>query len=250
LWGEPAQAEEKFRAAIEIYRRHEVGSRFIERVESARAASIPAQSLPPSQPLRETASLLKQGDYWTITFGNETSRLKATRGLNYISYLLRHPGREFFARDLVDAIGSDSEPHRARTRSAIEEDQVAANLGDSGPLLDVRAKSEYSARVVDLGAELEEAEQMNDLGRAERVRQEIELITDQLSAAVGLGGRDRRASSHSERARWMVTKRIKADLRRIRHEHPPLGRLLERCIRTGTICSYFPDPDHPVVWTF
>jgi tetratricopeptide (TPR) repeat protein len=243
--GERARSEEKLAAATEIYRRHEAGSRFIERVQSAKGESNSALSMPPDKSVRETASLIKQGDYWTITFRSQTSRLKATRGLNYIGHLLRHPGREFFARELVDAIGN----YRVIAPLGNEQDQVAANLGDSGPLLDTQAKAEYTARLADLGAELEEAEQMNDIGRAERVRHEMDAITDHLSAAIGLGGRDRRASSHSERARWMVTKRIKADLKRIANSHPALGRILERTIRTGTICAYLPDPDQPITWT-
>jgi hypothetical protein len=83
----------------------------------------------------------------------------------------------------------------------------------------------------------------------EAARKEIDFIEGQLSAGLGIGGRDRRATSHAERARWMVTKRIKADLKKIADGNPPLGRLLEHCIRTGTICSYRPDPDHPVAWT-
>jgi hypothetical protein len=60
---------------------------------------------------------------------------------------------------------------------------------------------------VDLKTELEEAEEFNDRGRAARAREVIEFITNQLRAAVGLRGRDRKVASHAERARLLVTQR-------------------------------------------
>jgi hypothetical protein len=58
------------------------------------------------------------------------------------------------------------------------------------------------------------AERFNDPERACQVRGEIEFVTDQLTAAVGLGGRDRTAASHAERARVLVTQSIKAAIKK------------------------------------
>ena len=44
----------------------------------------------------------------------------------------------------------------------------------------------------------------------------LNAITEQLAAAVGLGGRDRLAASDAERARSAVTQAIKSAVRRIR----------------------------------
>jgi tetratricopeptide (TPR) repeat protein len=49
-----------------------------------------------------------------------------------------------------------------------------------------------------------------------------------------------------ERARSAVTKRIKAELRKIAAQNPALGRHLAAAIRTGARCSYRPEP--PVTW--
>jgi hypothetical protein len=67
---------------------------------------------------------------------------------------------------------------------------------------------------------------------------------------VGLGGRNRRAASASERARQSITKSIKSVLERIAQSDATLGDLLSRCIKTGTFCSYHPDPDFPFAWEF
>ena len=63
--------------------------------------------------------------------------------------------------------------------------------------LDTQAKAEYRARLEDLRADIEEAEAFNDPERAARAREEMDFIAQELSSAVGLGGRDRRATAPS-----------------------------------------------------
>jgi uncharacterized membrane protein len=75
-------------------------------------------------------------------------------------------------------------------------------LGDAGEMLDEQSKSAYRGRLSDLREQLEEAQEQGDVERAERqAEQEIEALTRELARAVGLGGRNRRAMSASERAR-------------------------------------------------
>ena len=92
--------------------------------------------------------------------------------------------------------------------------------------------------------------ELGNVDRAEQAEEEIDALTRELSRAVGLGGRNRRAASASERARQSVTKTIKAVLDRIAENDSALGDILSRCIRTGTFCSYQPDPDFPIAWEF
>jgi hypothetical protein len=126
--------------------------------------------------------------------------------------------------------------------------EVASDLGDTGVILDARAKAEYRAKMTELNAELEEAESNNDAGRVEKLRVEIDALERQLTSALGLGGRDRKSRSHMERARWLVTNSIKRAISKIRAGDPALARHLSTRIRTGNFCSYTSDPDHPLVW--
>lgn len=68
------------------------------------------------------------------------------------------------------------------------------------------------------------------------------FLLRELSRAVGLSGRDRRAASASERARAAVTRAVRQAITKIGEHHPPLGDHLTRTIRTGTYCAYMPDP--------
>ena len=70
----------------------------------------------------------------------------------------------------------------------------------------------------------------------------------ELARAVGLGGRDRRAASHAERARLNVTRAIRAAMANLARVHPSLGRHLAATVRTGRYCAYTPDPRAPITW--
>ena len=123
-------------------------------------------------------------------------------------------------------------------------------LSDVGPILDAQAKAEYKRRLDDLRRDLEEAERFNDTTRAERDREEVDALAEQLAAAVGLGGRNRRIGSEAERARSAVTKRIKSSIKRIGQAIPSLGSHLATRVKTGYFCSYSPHPERPVAWKF
>jgi hypothetical protein len=81
-----------------------------------------------------------------------------------------------------------------------------------------------------------------------RARREIDAITEQLAAAVGLGGRDRRAASEAERARVSVTKALKSAIRRIAAQDTELGEHLAHSVKTGTFVAYDPDPAVSIPW--
>jgi hypothetical protein len=114
--------------------------------------------------------------------------------------------------------------------------------------LDEQAKTAYRARLRDLEEDLAEATSWADPVRAATARQEMQFLTGQLAAAVGLGGRDRRAGSAAERARVNITKAVKIALSRIRAYSPALADHLDATIHTGTFCSYTPDPRAPIAW--
>jgi hypothetical protein len=230
-------------------------SRTSERIAALRElTSQPAAATEPA--LREAPYpagkhvLRREGDYWTIVHDGSVVRVRDSKGLRCLAKLLAHPGREFLAVELEAADGDAGSPPaekwRAASGSAGLETQL--DLGDAGELLDTQAKAAYKARLDELREELDEAERFNDPGRAAKAREEIDFLTRELARAVGLGGRDRRASSHAERARLNVTRAIHTALRTLTRVHPSLGPHLSHTIRTGRYCSYTPDPRVPISW--
>ena len=201
----------------------------------------------------------KEGEYWTVGYKGKAFRLKDTKGLGFLAHLLRHPGAEFHVLDLVGGIASQrEEDETSQTAQGLpqgDEDLDKAgihitSLGDAGEMLDEQAKTAYRHRLSELREELEEAKELGRAERAEQVEQEIDVLTRELSRAVGLGGRSRRAASASERARQTITKTLKTVVERIVQSDAALGDIFSRCIKTGTFCSYQPDPDFPIAWEF
>jgi len=196
----------------------------------------------------EESVFMRMGDYWVIRYQGQAAILKATRGVDYLAYLLRYPGREVYVTELCDTgiNGATLGLHgSSRTDSSVT---VTAGRQYALPILDSQAKLEYKRRINELRKDVEEAERFNDSYRASTSRTEIDAITERLAAAVGLGGRDRRTSSYSERARSARTKRIKEIINRIAKIIPSLGLHLAARIKTGYFCSYNPHPDRPIAW--
>jgi hypothetical protein len=196
--------------------------------------------------------LRKEGEYWTVGYGRKSLRLKDSKGLGYLAHLLRHPGTEFHVLDLAGGIGNqrdDDETSLPRGDEDLEKAGIhIGNLGDAGEMLDEQAKVAYRRRLSDLREELEEAKEAGNVERAEQAEEEIDALTRELSRAVGLGGRNRKAASASERARQSIGKTIKAVIERIAQSDAALADILLRCIRTGTFCFYQSDPNFPVAW--
>ena len=207
----------------------------------------------PSLPAAEQASaeeplaaqlFQREGDFWTLAFGGQVCRLKDSRGLHYLAILLQHPNEEIHALRLVT--GDVAPP--TTTDSASE--ALLSQLSDAGELLDPQARAAYSQRLNELRQELDEAQTFHDLARADQLQTEIEFLSHELSQAVGLSGRPRKAGSAAERARVSVTRTIRAALTKIQENHPQLDEHLRRTIKTGAFCSYTPDPQLPIDWQF
>jgi hypothetical protein len=190
-----------------------------------------------------SASFVREGDYWTIVFAGRTSRVRDSKGMRYLALLLVAPDRELHVLELTSAVEGVAPGPGARSDLGL-----TLEASDAGAVLDARAKAEYRQRLQDLAEELDEANRFNDPERAARASAEIDALTEQLTAAVGLGGRDRRAASATERARLNVTRAVRAALRRIAEADERAGNHLDVCLRTGVFCSYRPDPAAATRW--
>ena len=231
---------EKLDSAIEGYRRQST-ERLVHSVDADSAHTHGSNDTPAAHSRTVEAADLRgavfrrEGDYWSVLWQGKVVRLRDTKGFHYIAYLLANPGCYVQAREL--AISGKATGKR---RTLIDSGNTVATLGDAGALLDCRARAQYRQRIGDLREELTEAERLNDAWRAARLRAELESLGDQIAAAVGLGGRTRKAASHSERARVMVTKAIKVAIAKIRGSDPSLGRYLATSIKTGNVCVRSP----------
>ena len=147
--------------------------------------------------------------------------MRESRGLSMWAQLVEARGRELHVLEL----------------SGVTDPEARA---DAGEAVDAQAIDSYRTRAQALREQIEEAEQNADLHRAERAREELDALSEELSRSVGAFGRARRAGSNSERARVNVQRRLKDVIERARASAPALAAHLERSLKTGTFCSYRP----------
>jgi len=193
----------------------------------------------------------KTGQFWTISFVGRTFRLKDRKGLQYLAFLLAHPGEEIHAQRLLAEVEGNTsgqgEIAGTRERQFLDDGLSISTPGDAGPLLDDQARKEYKQHLDDLTAELEEAREFNDYKRAERLEEEMEALTKELSAAYGLGGRARKLADPAEKARKTISKAIGRALEQIKAYDESLWRHLQNALSLGLFPTYKPHP--PVNWT-
>jgi hypothetical protein len=171
-------------------------------------------------------ALRREGDTWVVVFAGRSARLRHLKGMEVIATLVARPGHEAHCLELMG--GADT-------------------TGASGPALDDAARRRYQERLLELQADIDEADTNNDRARAEHAEREYDALVRELSSAFGLGGRARAAGSSAERARTAVAYRIRSALKKLGEVHPELARHLSHSLRTGTFCSY--EPESPVDWS-
>jgi tetratricopeptide (TPR) repeat protein len=196
-------------------------------------------SAPGARPAGLTATLRRGDRGWVAACGTTRARLRDTKGLRYLAELLRTPGVECHALDLVD---------RVEGVAADERGVVRRSLGDAGELLDARARSAYRHRIEALRGRIDDALATGADEHAQVLQGEVDQLVDQLGQAFGLGGRARRASSAAERARLNVTRALRAATAGLAEALPEAGAVLDRRLRTGLYCAYEPDHGDEVRW--
>jgi hypothetical protein len=229
------------RAALEV----EAARAVLDRIEAERTAddagSVERGGGADEPHDSDLDTFRREGDYWSVMFEGRTVRVRDLKGIRYLARLLAYPGRELHVLDLVAAESG----RVAGTEGSRATGLSRTGLDDAGEMLDARAKDAYRRRLAEIEDDIEQARALDDTEREAQADAERDFLVRELSRAVGLGGRDRRAASTSERARVSVTRAIRQAMVRVAEHHPELGQHLDRTIRTGTYCAYVPDPSAP-----
>jgi hypothetical protein len=191
-----------------------------------------------SVPIVETACgaagavFRRDGEVWSVAFAGREVLLRDGKGPTYLATLLAAPSRDVHVLELACAGGA--EPVRAQVPEGLEIADAGGAIDDAP---DADARRAYRARVIELRAEIDDADEMCDRGRAERLRVELDFLVEQL--AQSFGGRVR-TRGPAETARKAVTKVLRTQIAKLLDVHPALGEHLRASLRMGTFCSYAP----------
>ena len=204
-----------FESAIALHER--VGASAWAELSRSELATLRAQDTP-------AGVFRPDGGVWTLTFDDITIHLRDAKGLRDLAVLLASPGVDVHVAELLGS----------------------TDRGGADAVLDDAARDAYRRRLSELEADVTEAEAAHDGERAARAKAERDVLVDELSAALGIGGRARTLGDPTERARKAVSARIRDAMGRIADQHTALGEHLQASIATGAFCSY--RPRHPVAW--
>lgn len=179
---------------------------------------------------------------WLVTYASEKGYFKHAVGFARLARLLKAPGQELSALDLI----AGSAPGTKTRTSAVagdgpERDAMGAS-GDLGPILKGETKKEFRRRARELQEDLTNAQAAHDQVRCAAVRAELEAIAEAMQAATGLRGRDRTFTNEHERARTAVSQSIGTALHAIEQQMPELRDHLREHLHLGYSCIYRPRP--------
>ncbi|WP_432875155.1 ATP-binding protein [Kribbella sp. CA-245084] len=214
--GDSDSAEKHLRSALALHER--IGAAGWVRITERELASSVA-AVAPDNEFRPVNGL------WQLAYDGVHVQLPDSKGLRDLAVLIGAQGNEVHVSALV---GSEI-VHTGRDL-----------------ILDETARAQYKARLAALAEQLDQADAYGDAARAEKLSAERDALVHELSAATGLGGRARRLSDETERARKTVSARVHDTLTKLDQTHPALAAHLRASTQLGTTCTY--SPTHPTTW--
>jgi len=173
----------------------------------------------------EVAVIDVLNNFVQINYKGESITVKDTKGLRDLLQLIENPGQEIHCLELMGING-----------------EVNAGI----EVFDTKAKDQLQRRIKELQGAIAEAEEFNDIALASNLSIEYEQLIENMSSALGIGGRTRKVGSSIEKARAAVTLRIRACIKKIKENHEPLAMHLGNAVKTGIVCIY--NPEQQVNW--
>jgi hypothetical protein len=196
----------------------------------------------------------QEGPAWTIYYeGRPLSGFKGT-GFAYIHYLIENQGKEFCPEDLLSAVDTLPPQELGFRKIGYENAEMkrkAKNSTDSRNIIDQKGLDELKNQRNYLKAEIDKAEENNDLERAIRAKEKLEEFEEHFLKSVDLHGKSRKfpgddATKNKERIR----KAIERALKKILAYDKEAGEHFKKAISKPDSCSrtfcYSPHPS--IAW--
>jgi hypothetical protein len=237
--GHVAKAKKTLREAAETVRRLGASQRS--------ALSRSALQCQEPEPSAQENIFRKEGDYWTIVYDGKLNRLRHVRGLSLIAYLLSRPAAQIHVMDLASITGPFQNWAQHKDEPEAETGRPSPRGGDVVEIGENGGNAAAKSRVEELRKELIEARTFGDLARVSSIEEQMAFLTRRLVPSIEYGRPDINGE-RVQRIRVKVTKAIKSAVQKIAQNQPDLAYRLAGAIKTGTFCSYTPEPTMSVPW--
>jgi hypothetical protein len=193
------------------------------------------------QPVAPANVFRVKGEFWELRYQDgEPFSLPTMKGLRDIWELLRRPGHEVSAGELVQATMAMTSVGAAAV------DELRVDNGDGLELADEETIAAVKRRLQDLQEQLETARGRGDIEAALELEEQRTRFADYLSSTTDQDGKPRMALGARDRARTAVKNRVTDAITRIEKHSAGMALHFNRAIRTGSFLIY--DPSDPVSW--
>lgn len=191
-------------------------------------------------------TFVREGETWAIEFAGEKCRLPTARGLEYISVLLRNPGRPFSALELQGVLAKKPTGSLAANELA----SINAEAGEDNCLspvkldfteqaqLDHESRKKAEQEMQKLEDRASRALTGGDRQLADQLMREYDEIASFLSKSLDKKGRSRVFAGENEKARTSIKKAIDRAIEKIRNQAPQTADYLKSNIETGSQATY------------
>jgi hypothetical protein len=218
----------------------------IDASNGAEVEAAAAQALMVTEPHRPQHRLERHGRSWLVAFGEEKALVNHSVGMERLARLLKAPGQRLDALDLVawSSPGKEADGRDGDANGGASNLDALSSPGPDrlGVRSDPTARRDYRAHAQQLQQELMEDGGPENEAERERIRAELEALSDEMVASTAKGGKARAVPDEQEKARQAVSHTVGKALDQIAPELPGLRLHLDESVHLGRSCSYDPRP--------
>ena len=183
------------------------------------------------------------GEYWDLAYDSgELFRVKHVKGLGDMARLLRNPGREISAAELMGlATGGSS-------MGATRADGLVIDDGGGLPRGDADTRDAIEDALEDIREKIGAATGRGDIDAVTELRDQETKVVQFRSEVVDKRGRSRSSGSTRGNARTAVSNRIATAIHAIQLHDTAMATHLDNSIRRGLTVVY--EPEKRLPWEF
>lgn len=190
----------------------------------------------------ERPRLERHGRAWFVAFGGEKGLVDHSVGMTRLARLLKAPGQELLALDLVAWSGPGKGDRRAGDGEPVSGSGELRGSGRLGARTDAEARRNYEAWAEALRERRADAEAAGDAVGVAEADAEMDALASEVVASAGKGGKVRTVPDEHEQARQAVSHSLRKALVAVAGDLPGLRAHLDESLHLGLRCAYEPRP--------
>jgi hypothetical protein len=202
----------------------------------------------------------RDGETWVLKYGDESARVKPSKGLAYIKELIEHPRKHIDATELIqrvggmaatsedDQIGEDDQGLEAATvGAALREDGLSVTVGGASLPRDSATEDAWRKALDQLQDGVDGAKASGDAEEITKAQSRLNVFKKERSRHYNYMGRERDYSDPREKARNAVSGAIGRAKNILEREIPLLGKHIRNSVK-GSGAAFAYNPEHSVDW--